>query len=389
MEYDIIIVGAGPAGLATGLNLAQSAPDLAQRTLILEREHHPRPKLCAGGVLPGAEVCLRKLGLDMLSAVPSVPVQEMHLRFEGRSVVLRREPACFRVVRREQFDGWLADTARERGLAIQEGTRVLEVCPPNGPRHRAGGDVLDGLVTVRTDRGTYHARAVVGADGALSTVRRAVVSTQAPQVARVLEVRLPAATGARTGRAKRAIFDFSWIPDGVQGYYWDFPSQDGGQAERTWGVYDSRTYRRVRATSLKPVLQGALARAGRSLDQHKLEGHPLRWFRRRGTFAAPHILLAGDAAGTDSLVGEGISFALGYGEVAAEALRAAFADGDFSFSGYRQRIMAHQIGRSMSRRAMGAALLYGLRNRRLLWLLWPLIGWAANRFFVGWDWGAE
>lgn len=388
MEYDIIIVGAGPAGLATGLNLAQSAPDLARRTLILEREHHPRPKLCAGGVLPGAEACLRKLGLDM-SAVPSVPVREMHLRFDGRNAVLRREPACFRVVRREQFDAWLADTARERGLAIQEGTRVLQACPPHTAGHKAGGDGPDGLVTVRTDRGEYHARTVVGADGALSTVRRAVVSTRAPQLARLVEVRLPAATDTRTGRDGRAIFDFSWIPDGVQGYLWDFPAQDGGRPERTWGVYDSRTYRRVLATSLKPVLQGALARAGKSLDQHKLEGHPLRWFRRRGTFAAPHILLAGDAAGTDSLVGEGISFALGYGEVAAGALRDAFAEGDFSFGGYRRRIMAHHIGRSMSRRAVGAALLYGLRNRRLLWLLWPMIGWAADRYFVGWDWGAE
>lgn len=388
MEYDIIIVGAGPAGLATGLNLAQSAPDLAQRTLILEREHHPRSKLCAGGVLPGAEACLRKLGLD-ISAVPSVPVWEMHLRFDGRSAVLRREPACFRVVRREQFDAWLADTARERGLAIQEGTRVLEVCPPHAPGHKAGGDGPDGLVTVRTDRGAYRTRAVVGADGAQSTVRRAVVSTQARQVARLLEVRLPAAAEARNGGDGRAIFDFSWIPDGVQGYLWDFPSQGGGRAERTWGVYDSRTYRRVPTASLKPVLQGALARAGESLDQHKLEGHSLRWFRRRGTFAAPHILLAGDAAGTDSLVGEGISFALGYGEVAAAELRDAFAEREFSFGGYRRRIMAHQIGRSLSRRAVGAALLYGLRNRRLLWLLWPLIGWAADHFFFGRDWCAE
>jgi hypothetical protein len=67
----------------------------------------------------------------------------------------------------------------------------------------------------------------------------------------------------------------------------------------------------------------------------------------------------------------------------------AFAEGNFSFAGYRRRIMAHQIGRSVSRRAAGVALLYGLRNRRLLRFLWPLIGWAADRFFVGWDWGAE
>jgi flavin-dependent dehydrogenase len=137
------------------------------------------------------------------------------------------------------------------------------------------------------------------------------------------------------------------------------------------------------------VSQGALARAGKLLDRHQPEAHPRHWFRRRGTLAAPHILLAGDAAGTDSLVGEGISFALGYGEVAAAARRDAFVEGDFSFAAYRRRIMAHQIGRSMSRRAVGAALLCGLQSRRLPWFLWPLIGRAADRFLVDWDWGAE
>ena len=103
MDHDIIIVGAGPAGLSTALHLVKLAPELAQRTLILERERHPRPKLCAGGIMPGGVAWLRRLGLD-LSDVPSVDVPEVHFRFEGRSFVVRRRPFVFRIVRRAQFD---------------------------------------------------------------------------------------------------------------------------------------------------------------------------------------------------------------------------------------------------------------------------------------------
>jgi flavin-dependent dehydrogenase len=78
------------------------------RTLILERERHPRPKLCAGGIMPGGEAWLRKLGLD-LSGVPSVDVHEAHFLFERRGFVVRRQPFVFRIVRRAEFDAWLAD----------------------------------------------------------------------------------------------------------------------------------------------------------------------------------------------------------------------------------------------------------------------------------------
>ena len=370
-DYEIIIVGAGPAGLSTGLHLAQVAPELAQRTLVLERARHPRPKLCAGGVLPGAEVCLRGLGLD-LQEVPSTPVTEVHFRFRRRFAVVKRDPVCFRVVRREQFDAWLADAARERGLALQEETRVRQVVP------------ADGWVIVKTGRGDIRGRVVVGADGAGSVVRRAVArDEQLHQVARLLEVRIPADNGARA--EGQALFDFSCMIDGVQGYVWDFPQ--GDRPIRTWGIYDSRVYRRTPAGSLKPILQRAMAREGGALAEHELQGHPLRWFRRRAAFSAPHILLVGDAAGTDPVVGEGISFALGYGQVAAAALRDAFAVGDFSFADYRRHVLRHRIGRYLSRRMVAARLLYGLGNRYLLNCIWPLVGWVANRLLIDWDWG--
>ena len=64
-NHDILILGAGPAGLSTALHLARDYPPLATRVLILDKEHHPRFKLCAGGLTLDAEAILRRFGCDV------------------------------------------------------------------------------------------------------------------------------------------------------------------------------------------------------------------------------------------------------------------------------------------------------------------------------------
>jgi flavin-dependent dehydrogenase len=374
-DFEIIIVGAGPAGLSTGLHLAQLAPELVRRTLILEQAVHPRPKLCAGGVVPSGERYLRRLGLD-IGAVSSVPVGEVTLIYQGRRSTIRHDPACFRVVRREDFDAWLADAARQRGLELQERTRVQ------------GVQVEHDLAVVKTDRGDFAARGVVGADGAKSVVRRLVAGRQRPhdaQLARVLEVHLPSGRQSDTAGQGHALFDFSWMASGVQGYVWDFPSPANGQSMRTWGVYDSRVDPRPPVRSLRPALETALTRIGRSLQEVKLEGHPFRWFGPQTPLSIPHVLLVGDAAGADPVVGEGISFALGYGEVAAAALRDAASRNDFSFSQYRQRVLQHRIGRYLRRRSLVARLVYHIHSPAFFRFVWPLVGPLVDRLLI--DWG--
>ena len=80
---------------------------------------------------------------------------------------------------------------------------------------------------------------------------------------------------------------------------------------------------------------------------------------------------------------------MSYGEIAARQLQDAFARGEFSFRGYRRRVLTHRTGRFLGRRHAVAWVIYGIRIRWLLrflsWKFGPLIGWLAEHFLV--DWG--
>lgn len=380
MDHDIIIVGSGPAGLSTGLNLLKIAPDLAHRVLILEKARHPRPKLCGGGVTPDAEVCLQHLGLDMRE-VPHVEVPWANFWFEGRGFKMRSDKVhAFHVVRRDEFDGWLAGKTRERGLLLQEETTVRRV--------RA----TEENVEVETSHGVYRAQLVVGADGANSVVRRAVVPPGTfHQLARLIEVLVPPPSGPVSGTAHvpdEAYFDFAALRGDIQGYVWRFPTQVAGQPMYNWGVYDSRVDSTAPRGSLPATLEAEICKQGYSPDDYELQGHPLRWFNARGTFSGPRILLVGDAAGVDALYGEGISPALGYGEIAAQAIADAFATRDFSLHDYRERVLAHPLGRALRRRTALARLIYRLRELAIQRLIWwhsgAVLRWFVNTFLINW-----
>ena len=376
--YDLIIVGAGPAGISTALHLAKIAPDLIARTLILEKAHHPRHKLCGGGLLPDAEIILRRLGLDSRE-VPHYDVDWAHFDYEGQGMHLRAEKKgtfAFRTIRRHEFDAWLAGKARQAGFHIQEDCAVKQIS--------VSGDEVE----VETEQGEYRAAVVVGADGSKSVVRRFVVPHEDTHTARLLEIVTEPRPDQSFHVQANSYFDFLYVPQGIQGYSWDFPALENGQPVRVRGIYDSNVYPVKTEISLKAALADEFERHGYRLEEYRLEGHPLRWFEPKSAFSAPHVLLAGDAAGADALFGEGISIALGYGGLAAQAIKQAFTRQDFSFREYRKNILNSELGKALQRRTWLAKLYYRVRSRAIQAFVWRRLGWLVTwvmqTFIIGW-----
>jgi flavin-dependent dehydrogenase len=365
-RFDVIIIGAGPSGLSTAMSLQRRDPALAARTLLLERDHHPRHKLCGGGVTFSADPVLAHLGLsfDALQ-LPHVPIHTVRVRFEDK-VTDVHFPNVFRIVRRDLFDAALANEARARGLQLREGVKVRDLIPEGGG------------VRVLTDQGELFARAVVGADGAKSLVRRKMDLPDDARVSRLIEILTPEDPNTTPEFLHNtAVFDFTPTRQRVQGYYWDFPSLKDGRAWMNRGVFDSRVLPHRDRADLPAALAAALDHRGVDLQQHQLQGHPERWFDPKGRYSAPHMLLVGDAAGVEPLLGEGIAWALLYGPTAADALLDAFQRDDLSFSTWDRRLASSPLGRQLALRTRLALFCYN-RDPRLFRLLWPGVKLASR-----------
>lgn len=365
-HIDILIIGAGPAGISTALHLLQINPDWSKHLLIIEKAAHPRDKLCAGGLTPLGINILGKLEFPFPLPIPQVPIETVCLIYSGRTFQVKGNPR-FVVFNRIEFDHYLAETARERGILIYEDETVLKINPnPDG-------------VEVLTTRGAYLAKVVVGADGSKGIIRRTIKNlhpkkrTASQRGARSLEVVTLATQEAALFSERCAVFDFSPTNRDLQGYIWKFPAYVDGSPRFNRGIYDARTATQRPKAKLPDMLNDALLKDGANSEEISLKGHPLHWFSPVNYFSIPRILIVGDAAGTDSLFGEGIGPALGYGQIAVRELEDAFTKNDFSFRQYRKHVLISPLGWYLLWRWCAGQVIYFLSgNAWFMHLLWTI-----------------
>ncbi len=297
--FDVIVVGAGPAGSSAALRLAQAG----LRVLVLEKEDLPRYKTCGGGIIGRAA---HSFPLDEAPCVHrALGVATMHLPRAGLHFEVQRSQPILYTVMRAEFDGWLCERARAAGATLRSG------CPVQGLEQTANG------VEVWTPQGRFGADFIVGADGATSRVARWAGWDADVRTIPALEWEIPVAgdTLQRFGAAAR--FDFDVEPSG---YAWVFPKSQHLSA----GILSLRRG----AHALRQQLESYLARLHiEPSAAPSCHGALIPIAPRRGGPARKRVLLCGDAAGlVDPVTGEGISYAIRSGEMAASSLLTSKAD---------------------------------------------------------------
>ncbi len=346
--FDVIIIGSGPAGTATALNLLQAAPAFAHNILLLDKAVHPREKICAGGLIPHTLDCLNALEIPL--TVPHVQVNRARVQaLPGHEVICEEGGMCS-IIRRNEFDFLLVRSAEERGAEIRQGEKVIQlVREPGGIR-------------VVTEKTTYRARIVVGADGSGSRVRRQLIEQTQQSVGKAMMADVPVSETDWDGFVQQR-YDFNFLPvqDGLRGYLWAFPCLIDQVAHVNLGIYSlgvssfSNAALQDRLTTEIATFSTATA-AGQT---RRLRAFPIYGYAPERPLAAPHVVLVGDAAGVEPLMGEGISFAFEYGAFAARAIREALRTKDFSFDIYTQTIARSWLGKKLARLSFATKLFYG------------------------------
>lgn len=316
--YDALVVGMGPAGATVAYELSRAGLSV----LAIEKETHPRYKVCGGGLSARIDRILE----DDYKSVVEHTIYGIQFSYRGADPLSLdcSSPIAYMVMR-DRFDHFLVEKAR------RVGTEVHEDEPVTSCRQLPDG------IEVTTDRGRYLAKVLIGADGANSLVAQQLFPGRRSRRMATLESEIPIGPAPHYPGTGRALIDIGATP---AGYAWIFPKQE----RLSIGVGD---------------LRGGLASPKKIFDQFVRDekglapwkvpqpvGHPLPLFsehsganRESVGLVSGRALLVGDAGHlVDPLFGEGIYYAVRSGQLAAESILNQVKDERRSLADYEEAV---------------------------------------------------
>lgn len=323
--YDVVIVGAGPAGSATAHYLAREGVNV----LLLDKFNFPRDKTCGDALTPRALSTLDDMGI--LNAVQKVG----HRIDKGEFIAPKGHIVKAPFPRKERGFNYLLVAPR-----FVHDNIVLERALVSGAHFqspvRVTGVIQEGsCMLVIGEQGSkeisFRARMVILAIGANAKLLLHIgLFKKMPQMMLCARTYYEGITNLIDAAQCR----FDGVP--LPGYGWVFPISDSS-ANVGLGLFRSGLAARwmpksavaafdtfVQSPSLQQLLMGA-KRTG------PIKGYPLRIDFARSPSFGKRIMLVGEAAGlVNPVTGEGIDYALESGKIAAAHLSHMFAIGDFS-----------------------------------------------------------
>ncbi len=307
--YDLIVVGAGPAGASA----ARTSSQLGLKTLLLEKEKVPRNKLCGGGVTPKV---LKLLDFNLPDAMMECTTKSARIHVGESCFSFETNSPLVYMTARSKFDTFLTEKAVEAGAELRDGTPVNRI------------EVTDSYVEVKAPNVSLQSKMIIGADGMggpVASFGRFYDRWKPEQVSYAIESEVP--VGERVVQdfiGAESYFDMFF---GVSpaGYGWVFPKDD----HLTVGV----GCRLSRLRDAHALFNGFVKRIpeleGMNIPRPQAHLIPLGGAAKVPS-AGERILLAGDCAGfAEPLFGEGIYFAILGGQIAAQIAAEAYREERF------------------------------------------------------------
>lgn len=330
-NWDVIIIGAGPAGSTTAALLAMEG----HRVLVLEKEKFPRYHI-GESMMPFCWFTLDRLGVT--GKMEEIGFQQKHsVQFVSTDGVVSKPFYFFEndehasavtwQVERMEFDQMLVENARKNGAEVREQHRVLDLLCD------AAGKTLGVVVSDKSgSRHEFLARIVVDASG-----RDCLVASKNRWRKRDPELNKIAIWTYFEGAMRDPGLDagsttVAYVPE--KGWFWYIPMRDnrisvGIVADRDYLYRGSRDPAEILAREIgeNEWIKEHLS-VGQQVGEYWVTGE---YSYRSSYCAADGLLLVGDAfAFLDPVFSSGVFLALKSGELAADAIHEALRKNDTS-----------------------------------------------------------
>jgi geranylgeranyl reductase family protein len=326
--YDVVVVGAGPAGSACGYWLADAGWDV----VVVEKKQFPREKTCGDGLTPRGVRQLADMGLEDALAGSHRYTGLRAFGF-GRSIEMRwpqhpNFPDYGYTITRHDLDGLVAARAEEAGATLLQGTEVVapvvdDSVAPTQPLPTLSGVTVKekGSETARAIKGRY----VVVADGSNSRIGRVLGTTRRRELPLGMALRGYYRSDRHDDQFIESHLDIRDAEgNAVPGYGWIFPMGDGRVNVGVGLLSSEQRWKGLNTTHLMDAFVG-YAPVSWGLSPETSCGPPTGGKLPMGLSVGPraggNVLIAGDASGAiNPFNGEGIAYAYETGRLAASAL---------------------------------------------------------------------
>ena len=314
--YDVIVVGAGPAGCTASKILAEKG----YKVLLVEKFRMPRYKSCSGVLIKKSmELVKSHFGEEVSASAMCTPTENRGMIFTDDKGKEYRYPQKGLNIWRSHFDGWLAGKAKESGAEVRDGVAALACTQQDG--------IVE--VVLHGERNyTESAKYVLDCEGVVGTLKRKLI-----------------------GEVPGYITTFQTFNEGSidldPHFFYAYLQSELSEYDAWFNVKDDLLVLGVSVKDMDKISHYYGRFIAYMEEKHRLricrQTKSEKWLMPhirpgcRVDYGVGRVLFAGEVAGFLNPMGEGISAGIESGYCAACAIMEHFDNPSMTCADYRQR----------------------------------------------------